>query len=88
VDGFFTNLGQALEGTGVSVLVVRPGMVRTKMTAGMKAAPLTLDVGTAARQIVAAAQAGKAVVWVPPLFRVVLLVLQHIPGVVMRRLPI
>jgi decaprenylphospho-beta-D-erythro-pentofuranosid-2-ulose 2-reductase len=88
LDGFFTNLGQALAGTGVGVLVVRPGMVRTKMTAGLKDAPLTVDAATAARQIVAAAQAGKTLIWVPPAFRLVMLVLQHIPGPVFRRLPL
>ena len=34
LDGFFLGLGEALRGSGVEVLVVRPGFVRSKMTAG------------------------------------------------------
>jgi decaprenylphospho-beta-D-erythro-pentofuranosid-2-ulose 2-reductase len=58
------------------------------MTAGLKDAPLTVDPERAAAQIVAAAQAGQSLVWVPPAFRWVTLVLQHIPGPGFRRLPI
>ena len=35
LDGFATGLSEALRGTGVSLHVVRPGFVRTKMTAGL-----------------------------------------------------
>ncbi|MDR0989970.1 MAG: decaprenylphospho-beta-D-erythro-pentofuranosid-2-ulose 2-reductase [Propionibacteriaceae bacterium] len=88
LDAFFTNLGDALDRTGVRVLVARPGMVRTAMTAGLKDAPLTQDPDVAARQIVAAAQQGRRVVWVPAAFRLVSLVLHHIPGPIFRRLPL
>ena len=40
-DGFFQGLGDRLVGSGVHVMIVRPGFVRTKMTAGMKDAPLS-----------------------------------------------
>ena len=88
LDDYFTVLGQALEGTGVRVLVARPGMVRTKMTAGLKDAPLTVDPDHAAAVIVGAAQQGKSLVWVPPAFRWVTLALQHVPGPLFRRLPL
>src|SRR6188472_1527576 len=39
LDGFAQGLGDALAGSGASVLVVRPGFVHTQMTAGMAAAP-------------------------------------------------
>src|SRR4029077_12562704 len=38
-DGFFQGLGDRLAGTGVHVMIVRPGFVRTKMTTGMQDAP-------------------------------------------------
>jgi len=88
LDAYFTNLGQALERTGVHVLVARPGMVSTRMTSAMKNAPLTVGPDVAAAQIVAAAQAGQSVVWVPAAFRWVTLALRHIPGPIFRRLPI
>ncbi len=34
LDGFAQGLSEALRGTGVSMHIVRPGFVRTKMTAG------------------------------------------------------
>ncbi|MDR1512903.1 MAG: decaprenylphospho-beta-D-erythro-pentofuranosid-2-ulose 2-reductase [Propionibacteriaceae bacterium] len=86
LDAFFCQLGVALEGTGVTVTVARPGMVRTKMTAGMAAVPLTTDPETAAARIVAAAQAGQSVVWVPGLFRWVMLAFKHLPAPLLRRL--
>ena len=39
LDGFAQGLGDALAGSGASVLVVRPGFVHSQMTEGMKAAP-------------------------------------------------
>ena len=41
MDAFFQGLGDSLVGTGVHVMVVRPGFVHTKMTEGMDAAPLS-----------------------------------------------
>ena len=39
LDNFATGLGESLRGTGVSVHIVRPGFVHTKMTAGRDKAP-------------------------------------------------
>lgn len=88
LDGFYRNLGQALEPSGVKVLVIRPGQVRTRMSAGVKEAPLTVDKEQVARQAVAAAREGKDVIWAPPAFQFVMLVLKHIPAPIFRRLPI
>ena len=40
LDAFAQGLGDALHGTGVHVMVVRPGFVRSRTTAGMAGAPL------------------------------------------------
>ena len=37
MDAFFQGLGDSLVGTGVNVMIVRPGFVHTKMTEGMDA---------------------------------------------------
>ncbi len=88
LDGFYTNLGQALEPFGVKVLVVRPGQVRTRMSAHVKEAPLTINPDELARLVVGAARKGKAIIWTPPAFEAVMAVLTHIPGPIFKKLPI
>lgn len=88
LDAFYVNLGQALAGLGPKVLVVRPGQVRTRMSAHVKEAPLTVDKQDVAKQIVAAVAAGKDLIWVPPAFKYVMWVLKHVPTPIFRRLPI
>ncbi len=43
MDVFYTGLGEALRPHGGRVLVVRPGFVHSKMTAGLDAAPLSVS---------------------------------------------
>ena len=88
MDAFYTGLGDALAGDGVQVLVVRPGFVRTKMTAGLDAAPLSQVPEQVADIIVAGLRAGRRTVWAPPALRWVMSGLRHLPGPVFRRLPI
>jgi decaprenylphospho-beta-D-erythro-pentofuranosid-2-ulose 2-reductase len=88
LDGFYLNLGEALADSGVNVLLVRPGQVRTRMSAGMKEAPLTVDRTQVARLAVQAADKKKPVVWTPPLFGLVMFILRMIPRPIFRKLPI
>jgi len=88
LDGFYVNLGQALTDAGVHVLVVRPGQVRTRMSAGVKEAPLTVNAEDVAQLVYDGVRKHKAVVWAPPAFQLVMLTLRHIPGPIFRRLPI
>jgi decaprenylphospho-beta-D-erythro-pentofuranosid-2-ulose 2-reductase len=88
VDGFYRMLGEALRGTGVRVLTVRPGQVRTNMTKGLDDAPLTVDKEDAAKAIAAGVDNRKTVIWVHPLFRWVMLILKNLPQFIVRKLPI
>jgi decaprenylphospho-beta-D-erythro-pentofuranosid-2-ulose 2-reductase len=86
LDGFAQGLGDALAGSGASVLIVRPGFVRTKMTTGMAVPPLATtadDVGTA---VARALRQGRDIIWVPPALRWVMIVLRHLPRAAFRRL--
>lgn len=88
LDAFATGLGDTLRGSGVSVLVVRPGFVRTRMTAGLDAAPLAVGPDDVAAAVVAHLRGPSRTIWVPGAMRPVMSVLRHLPGAVFRRLPI
>ena len=88
LDGFYLGLGEALREFGVGVLVIRPGQVRTRMSAHVKEAPLTVDKEYVADLAVTASAKGKDLVWAPGAFRYVMMVLRHIPRPIFRKLPI
>ncbi|MGV0871723.1 decaprenylphospho-beta-D-erythro-pentofuranosid-2-ulose 2-reductase [Mycolicibacterium sp. XJ879] len=94
LDGFYLGLGEALREYGVSVLVIRPGQVRTRTTiehwkaTGAKEAPFTVDKEDVAELAVTASAKGKELVWAPGVFRYVMMVLRHIPRPIFRKLPI
>jgi decaprenylphospho-beta-D-erythro-pentofuranosid-2-ulose 2-reductase len=87
LDGLAQGLGDDLAGTGVKVLVVRPGFVKGRMTAGRPPAPLATTPAAVARATAAALAAGREVVWVPPALRIVFAGFRHLPRVAWRRLP-
>jgi len=88
LDGFYLGLAEALREFGVRVLVIRPGQVRTRMSAHVKEAPLTVDKEYVANLAVTAAAKGKELVWAPAAFRYVMIVLRHVPRNIFRKLPI
>ena len=88
LDGFAQGLGDALAGSGASVLVVRPGFVHSQMTEGMKAAPMATTPSAVAEATVTALARGRRTVWVPATLRPVFTVFRHLPGPVWRRLPL
>lgn len=87
MDAFFSGLSDSLVGTGVRTVVVRPGQVRTKMTAHLEDAPLTTTPEAVAAAVVVAVRRGKHTVWVPGTMRIVSSVLRHLPRPIFRRLP-
>ena len=88
LDGFYLGLGEALREFGVRVLVIRPGQVRTRMSAHVKEAPMTVDKEYVAELAVTASAKGKDLVWAPGAFRYVMMVLRHVPRPIFRKLPI
>ncbi|GAA4840907.1 decaprenylphospho-beta-D-erythro-pentofuranosid-2 -ulose 2-reductase [Saccharopolyspora rosea] len=86
-DAFYTGLTYALSDAGVKVTVVRPNFVHTKLTEGMKPAPMAQAPEQVAESIVDAVRKGKEQVWAPAQMRWVMTVLRHLPRVVFRRLP-
>ena len=87
LDAFAQGLGDALHGTGVHVMVVRPGFVRTKMTAGLAEAPLATTPEAVATAIELGLRRRSETVWVPGALRLVMSALRHLPRPLFRRLP-
>ena len=86
-DAFYVGLGEAVRPHGVHVMVVRPGFVHTKLTAGLEPAPLSQRPEQVAEVVVAGLQAGRSVVWAPAPLRWVMSGLRHLPQPVFRKLP-
>jgi decaprenylphospho-beta-D-erythro-pentofuranosid-2-ulose 2-reductase len=79
LDAFAQGLGDALVGTGARVMVVRPGFVHTRMTAGMEAQPFATTPEVVATQIVRGLERGSDTVWAPSVVRWMFVVLRHLP---------
>jgi len=87
LDGFACGLADALHGSGVHLLLVRPGFVIGRMTAGMKPAPLSCTPDQVAEAVVTGLRRRTAVVWVPSVLQPVFAVLRFVPRSVWRRMP-
>lgn len=87
LDSFAQGLGDSLVGTGVHVMVVRPGFVETKMTHGKEKTPLATTPDAVADLIITGLRRGSHTVWAPGAFRYVMSGLRHVPRPLFRRLP-
>jgi NAD(P)-dependent dehydrogenase (short-subunit alcohol dehydrogenase family) len=87
LDGFASGLADALHGSGVRLLLVRPGFVIGRMTQGMAPAPFSSTPDAVADATVAALRAGRAEVWVPRALRPIFALARHAPRALWRRMP-
>ena len=87
LDAFALGLGEAVRGTGISVHVVRPGFVHTKMTEGRPAAPFAVGPERVARDVVRGLEHGDSVIWSPGILRYVFSAFRLLPQALWRRLP-
>lgn len=86
VDALAQGLADATADDGVRVLVVRPGFVMTKMTAGLKPAPMSTTPEAVADATVRALKTRAHTIWVPARLRWIFALLRHVPRGVFRRL--
>jgi decaprenylphospho-beta-D-erythro-pentofuranosid-2-ulose 2-reductase len=84
-DAFAQGLGDSLAGSGVHVMIVRPGFVHTKMTAGMESAPFATTADAVAEATIEGLSSGKRIVWVPGMLRWVMTGFRHLPTPVWQR---
>lgn len=86
LSAFLDGLGQAYAERGVKVICVRPGFVKTGMTAGLPVPPFAGEPESVARAVLVALAGDRPVVYVPGLWRWVMLIIRALPRSVMRRL--
>lgn len=87
LDGFASGLADALHGSGVHLLLARPGFVVGRMTTGMSPAPLASTPAQVADAVAAALAAGRGTVWVPGTLRALAAAMTVTPRAVWRRAP-
>ncbi|MFG1703652.1 SDR family NAD(P)-dependent oxidoreductase [Nonomuraea sp. M3C6] len=87
LDGFAQGLGDALHGSGARVLIVRPGFVIGRMTAGLTPAPMSSTPRQVALATVGALRDGAPSVWVPRALGPVFGLFRLLPRALWRRLP-
>lgn len=87
LDGFANGMADALHGTGVRLLIARPGFVIGRMTEGMTPAPLSSTPDQVAAATARALARGRRTVWIPWALRPMFFTLRLLPQFVWRRMP-
>ncbi len=86
---WLSGLRNRLAGTGVHVLTVKPGFVATAMTEGMDLPErLTAQPQAVGRAVLRAVRTRRNVIYVKPVWRLVMLVIRSIPEAVFKKLRI
>lgn len=86
LDAFTQGLADRLDGTGASVMAIRPGFVRTAMTEGMPDGPMATTADAVAADIVSGLRRGAHTVWSPAKLRYVFAILKVLPRPIWRKL--
>jgi len=88
LDGFASGMADALHGSGVHLVIARPGFVIGRMTAGMEPAPFSSTPDQVAEAVVRRIRAGRGVeVWIPWPLQVLFAIARLVPRALWRRLP-
>lgn len=83
---YLEGLDHKFRAAGLKVVCVKPGFVRTGMTEGLPAPPFAGEPEGVASTVLRAIDRGKPVVYAPPIWALVMLVIRWLPRFVMRRI--
>ncbi|HEX3777854.1 MAG TPA: SDR family NAD(P)-dependent oxidoreductase [Polyangiaceae bacterium] len=83
---YLEALDHKFHADGLAVLCVKPGFVKTGMTAGLKAPPFAGEPERVARDVVRAMDRKKPVLYTPSMWALVMLVIRWLPRFVMRKI--
>jgi decaprenylphospho-beta-D-erythro-pentofuranosid-2-ulose 2-reductase len=82
---YLEALDHRYRAAGLRTVCVKPGFVKTSMTDGLPVPPFAGEADDVARRVLRAIDAGAPVVYAPPIWALVMLVIRNLPRVVMRR---
>lgn len=83
---YLESLDHKFHEAGLSVLCVKPGFVKTAMTAGLKPPPFAGEPGQVAMDVVRAMDRRSPVVYTPRIWALVMMVIRNLPRFVMRKI--
>ena len=83
---YLEGLDHKFRAQGLVTVTVKPGFVKTSMTEGLKPPPFAGEPEGVARQVLLAIERGTPVVYAPPPWALVMLVIRALPRFVMRRI--
>jgi decaprenylphospho-beta-D-erythro-pentofuranosid-2-ulose 2-reductase len=86
LDAFARGLTDALTGTGVRVLLVRPGFVIGRMTAGLPPAPMSSTPAKVGSAVAAALEGKASILWVPRGLAAAAMMIRLVPRPLWRRM--
>ncbi|MGH9335267.1 MAG: SDR family NAD(P)-dependent oxidoreductase, partial [Vicinamibacteria bacterium] len=85
LSAYLEGLDHKFRGRGLKTVTVKPGFVKTGMTAGLRPPPFAGEPEAVAKDVLAAIEEGRPVVYTPSAWRYVMLVIRNLPRFVMRR---
>jgi short-subunit dehydrogenase len=86
LSAYLEGLDHKFRSHGLRTVCVKPGFVKTGMTAGLKPPPFAGEPDAVAQRVLRAIDAGKPVVYVPGIWATIMFVIRHLPRAVMRRI--
>jgi short-subunit dehydrogenase len=85
---YLEGLDYRFRSQGLKSICVKPGFIKTGMTAGLKVPPFAGEPDAVARVVLKAIDRGKPVVYAPPIWRWIMLVIRSLPRFVLRKITI
>lgn len=86
LDRHCEGMADAFLGTGVTLQILRPGFVHTKMTKGMDAAPFSVDAERVATDTLAGLGSSARIIYSPGVMKWLFAVLRHLPAPLWRKI--
>jgi decaprenylphospho-beta-D-erythro-pentofuranosid-2-ulose 2-reductase len=83
---YLEGLDHKFRAQGLRTICVKPGFVRTSMTAGLKAPPFAGEPDAVAARVVRAIDGGRPVVYAPGIWGLIMFVIRLLPRFVMRKI--